>query len=132
FLSSLANEAGVSASTQNQALAALLFLYDHVLKQPLPRIDGIIPAKRSQRVPVVLSQAEIRRILQHLPEPIRLCAQLMYGGGLRLTESVNLRIKDLDIDRREIVIRNGKGAKDRRAPLPESTVAALRRQIESR
>ena len=131
FLSMLANESAVSASTQNQALAALLFLYDAVLKQPLPRVDGIAPARRSRRVPVVLSQDEVRAILR--PDgPIRLCAQLMYGGGLRLTECVTLRIKDIDIDRRELVIRDGKGRKDRRAPLPESCVSALRRQIEAR
>ena len=132
FLSMLANESAVSASTQNQALAALLFLYDAVLKQPLPRVDGIAPARRSRRVPVVLSQDEVRAILRHLDGPIRLCAQLMYGGGLRLTECVTLRIKDIDIDRRELVIRDGKGRKDRRAPLPESCVSALRRQIEAR
>ena len=84
FLSMLANEAAVSASTQNQALAALLFLYDGVLKKPLPRIDGIAPARRSRRVPEVLSQDQVRALLRQLDGPIRLCAQLMYGGGLRL------------------------------------------------
>lgn len=132
FLSMLANEAGVSASTQNQALAALLFLYDAVLKQPLPRIDGIAPARQSRRVPVILSQGEVRAILRQLEGPIRLCAQLMYGGGLRLTECVTLRIKDVDIDRRELVIRDGKGGKDRRAPLPESCISALRGHVEAR
>lgn len=132
FLSALATEAGVSAATQNQALAAILFLYDRVLRQPLPRVDGIAPAKRSRRVPVILSQAEVRAILEHLKEPLRLCAQLMYGGGLRLTECVTLRIKDVDIDRREIVIRDGKGGKDRRTPLAESCVPALRRHLEAR
>jgi integron integrase len=132
FLSSLANEAAVSASTQNQALAALLFLYDGVLKQPLPRIQGIAPARHHRRVPVVLSQDEVRAILRHLEGPARLCVQLMYGGGLRLTECVTLRIKDVDVDRRELVIRDAKGGKDRRAPLPESCIAALRRHVESR
>jgi integron integrase len=132
FLSMLANEAAVSASTQNQALAALLFLYDGVLKQPLPRIDGIAPARRSRRIPVVLSQDQVRAILRHLDGSVRLCAQLMYGGGLRLTECVTLRIKDVDIDRRELVIRDGKGGKDRRAPLPESCIPALRRHLEAR
>jgi integron integrase len=132
FLSSLANEAAVSASTQNQALAALLFLYDAVLKQPLPRVEGIAPARQSRRVPVVLSREEVRSILRRLEGPVRLCVHLMYGGGLRLTECVTLRIKDVDIDRRELVIRDGKGGKDRRAPLPESCISALRRHLEAR
>jgi integron integrase len=132
FLSSLAVEAGVSASTQNQALAAILFLYDRVLRQALSRIDGIVPAKRPRRVPVVLSQAEVRAILRRLAEPLSLCAQLMYGGGLRLIECVSLRIKDVDLDRREITVRGGKGGKDRRAPLPESCVASLRRHLANR
>jgi len=132
FLSSLATEAGVSAATQNQALAALQFLYDRVLKQGLLRVDGVVPAKQSRRVPVILSQAEVRAILEHLKDPIRLCAQLMYGGGLRLTECVTLRVKDVDIDRREIVIRDGKGGKDRRTPLAESCIPALRRHLDAR
>jgi integron integrase len=132
FLSSLATEAGVSASTQNQALAALLFLYDRALRQALPRIDGIAPARRSRRVPVVLSQAELRSILDRLDGPIRLCVQLMYGGGLRVRECMTLRIKDVDLDRREIVVRGGKGGKDRRTALPDSCLVALRRQIERR
>jgi integron integrase len=132
FLSSLATEAGVSASTQNQALAALLFLYDRALRQALPRIDGIAPARRSRRVPVVLSQAELRSILARLDGPIRLCVQLMYGGGLRVRECMTLRIKDVDLDRRELVVRGGKGGKDRRTALPDSCLVALRRQIERR
>jgi len=132
FLSALAVQAGVSASTQNQALAAIVFLYDGVLRQALQRIDGIAPAKRPRRVPVVLSQAEVRAILRRLEDPLTLCAQLMYGGGLRLTECVSLRIKDMDLDRREITVRNGKGGKDRRAPLPESSVGQLRRHLEIR
>ena len=132
FLSALATESGVAASTQNQALAALLFLYDRALRQELPRIDGIAPARRSRRVPVVLSQAEVRAILKWLGDPIRLCAQLMYGGGLRVTECVSLRIKDVDLDRREITVRDGKGGKDRRTPLPDSCVGELRRQLEAR
>jgi integron integrase len=132
FLSALAVEAGVSASTQNQALAAITFLYDGVLRQAMPRIDGIAPAKRPRRVPVVLSQAEVRAILRRLDDPLSLCAQLMYGGGLRLTECVSLRIKDVDIDRREVTVRGGKGGKDRRTPLPESSLSQLRRHLEIR
>ena len=130
FLSALAVEAGVSASTQNQALAAITFLYDGVLRKALPRIDGIAPAKRPHLLPVVLSQAEVRAILRRLDAPLSLCAQLMYGGGLRLSECVSLRIKDVDIDRREITVRSGKGGKDRRTPLPQSSIDQLRRHLE--
>jgi integron integrase len=132
FLSSLAIEGGVSASTQNQALAAILFLYDRAMRQALPRIDGIVTAKRPRRVPVVLSQREVRAILRRLKDPLSLCARLMYGGGLRLAECVTLRIKDIDLDRREITVRGGKGGKDRRAPLPESSTDSLRRHLANR
>jgi integron integrase len=126
FLSYLAVEEDVAASTQNQALAALTFLYDRVLLQPLERIDGISAARRPRRVPVVLSQAEVRAILAQLEPPARLCVALMYGGGLRLGETVGLRVKDVDFDRREIVVRGAKGDKDRRTPLAESCCAPLR------
>ena len=132
FLSALATKFGVAASTQNQALAALLFLYDRVLRQELPRIDGIETARRPRRVPVVLSQAEVRAILEHMEEPVRLCARLMYGGGLRVTECASLRIKDVDLDRHEIIVRDGKGGKDRRTPLPDSCAASLRRHLQAR
>jgi integron integrase len=132
FLSHLAAVERVAASTQNQALAALRFLYDVVLKAPLPRVEDIAPARRSAYVPVVLSQREVRLLLAELRPPVDLCAALMYGGGLRVTECVSLRIKDVDLDRREIVVRGGKGGKDRRTPLAESAVkdleAWLRRQ----
>src|SRR4051812_13155984 len=98
FLSNLAVEQGVSASTQNQALAALTFLYDAVLARPLTRIEGIMPARRSQHVPTVLSEREIRALLDNLREPAHLCAVLLYGSGLRLMECLRLRIKDVDID----------------------------------
>src|SRR6185437_7620014 len=90
FLSALAVEHRVAVSTQNQALAAITFLYDRVLDRPLTRIEGIHPARRSRRVPVVLSVAEVREILRHLPEPARLCAAIMYGSGLRLLECLTL------------------------------------------
>lgn len=120
FLSALAVEDRVAASTQNQALAALLFLYEHVIGRALARVDGITPARSSRRVPVVLSQREVRALLRHLQDPVRLCVGLMYGSGLRVLECVSLRVKDVDVDRREIVVRGGKGAKDRRTPLAES------------
>jgi integron integrase len=130
FLSALAVDDQVAASTQNQALAALTFLYAHVIRRPLARVEGIAPAQRARRVPVVLSLPEVRAILDQLPMPLRLCAALMYGGGLRLTESVRLRVKDVDLERREIVVRAGKGDKDRRTPLASSCVAPLRAHIE--
>jgi integron integrase len=129
FLSALAVEEHVAASTQNQALAAITFLYDRVLERPLTRIEGIAPARRSRHVPVVLSPAEVRAIFAQLEDPIRLCATLLYGSGLRLRECLTLRIKDIDLDRREIVVRAGKGGKDRRTPLADRCVAPLRRLL---
>ena len=125
FLSALAVEERVAASTQNQALAALTFLHERVLGVSLVRVDGIVPARRPRHIPVVLSRREVRSLLAHLPHPARLCVRLMYGSGLRLMECVTLRVKDLDFDRREIVVRAGKGDKDRRAPLPATCVPAL-------
>ncbi|MBA3672926.1 MAG: phage integrase N-terminal SAM-like domain-containing protein, partial [Gemmatimonadaceae bacterium] len=116
FLSHLATVEHVAASTQNVALAALLFLYDQVLSQPLERIEGIAPARRSRYVPTVLSQCEVRALLHELSDPLRLCVELMYGGGLRVSECVSLRNKDVDLDRRELVVRGGKGGNDRRVP----------------
>jgi integron integrase len=131
FLSALAIEQRVAPSTQNQALAALLFLYEHVIGRPLARVDGITPAPGSRRVPVVLSQREVRALLDQLRDPPRLCVRLMYGGGLRLLECLRLRVKDVDLDRREIVVRDGKGAKDRRTPLAETVVVPMTRWLRS-
>jgi integron integrase len=129
FLSSLAVEQGVSSSTQNQALAALQFLYAHVIRQRLRRVEGVVPARNPSRLPVVLSEAEVRSMLGALREPMRMCATLMYGAGLRIAECVSLRIKDLDFDRAEIVVRGGKGDKDRRTPLPLICRSELARQV---
>jgi integrase len=101
FLSALAVEQKVSASTQNQALAALTFLYAGVLSRPLVRIDGIAPAPRPTRVPVVLSPRELRLLLAEMEDPVRTCAMIMYGSGLRLMECLRLRVKDVDFDRRD-------------------------------
>jgi integron integrase len=125
FLSHLAVVGRVAASTQNQALAALIFLYDVVLQQPLERIEGIQPARRSRHVPVVLSPREVRALIDRLRSPSSLCVALMYGSGLRVSECVSLRVKDIDVDRREIVVRDGKGGKDRRTPLAESCLRPL-------
>lgn len=132
FVSNLATAHRVAASTQNQALAALTFLYDRVLERPLTRLEGLMPARRSTRVPVVLSEAEIRAVLGKMSGVPRLCAALMYGSGLRLLECMRLRVKDIDFDRREIVVRAGKGGKDRRTPLAESSIPDLRRHLKDR
>jgi integron integrase len=130
FLSHLAVERGVAASTQNQALAALTFLYDAVLRHPLSRVEGIVPARRPRRIPVVLSQREVRALLAQLRPPLRLCAALMYGSGLRVGECVSLRVKDVDLDRGEIVVRDGKGDKDRRTPLAARCATSVRRWLD--
>lgn len=129
FLSHLAVEQHVAASTQNQALAALVFLYEAVLHTPLPRVDGIAPARRTRFLPVVLSPREVKLIVRRLHGDAQLCALLMYGSGLRLTECVSLRVKDIDLDRGEIVVRQGKGRKDRRTPLAEVTRPLLARRL---
>lgn len=126
FLTSLAVDRKVSAATQNQALAALLFLYREVLAVDLPWLDGITRAKRQEHVPVVLSRAEVDRLFSQLEGTHRLMARLLYGTGMRLMECVRLRVKDADFDRGEITVRGGKGAKDRVTVLPASLVAPLR------
>ena len=131
FLTFLAVEKRVAASTQNQALAALLVLFREVLKNDQISLDAI-RAKHPDRVPVVLSMAEVSRVLRTIPiGPSRLIAGLQYGAGLRLLEGCRLRIKDIDFDRHQVVIRNGKGAKDRAVPLPRRLRDGLSRQVES-
>jgi integron integrase len=129
FLSSLAVELAVSAATQNQALAALLFLYKDVVRRPLRRVEGVVPARGPSRLPVVLSEREVRSILGELSLPAKLCVTLMYGAGLRVAECVSLRIKDVDFDRGEIVVRGGKGDKDRRTPMPKVCRRGLTQQL---
>src|SRR5450631_1422501 len=125
FLSSLA-EADVSSSTQNQALAALLFLYQQVLQRELAWLGNLVHAKRPKHVPVVLSREEVRLVLAQIDGIPWLVCALLYGGGLRLLEALRLRVKDLDLNRREIIIRRGKGQKDRRTVLPAVLVDRLR------
>ena len=132
FLTGLAADQGVAASTQNQALAALAFLYDRVLNRPLGRIEGMEPARTSRYVPVVLSDAEVRAVVRRLENGPKLCAMLMYGSGLRLLECLRLRIKDVDVERRQIIVRHGKGGKDRRTPLASACVAPLRAHLKRR
>jgi integron integrase len=129
FLSHLAVKESVAAQTQNQARAALLFLYEFVLRRPLGFVEDVRPAKVNRRVPVVLSPLEVRAVLDELRGAQRLVAVLLYGGGLRLTECLSLRVKDVDIARSEITVRAGKGGKDRRVPMPQTAIPALREQL---
>jgi integron integrase len=130
FLTGLATHQRVSASTQNQALSALLFLYREVLSIKLPWMENVVRAKGSRRLPVVLSKGEVALLLRNLSGRDWLMASLLYGSGLRLMECMRLRVKDVDIARNEITVREGKGAKDRRTVLPASLRDALLRQIE--
>lgn len=125
FLSSLAVDRNVSASTQRQALAAILFLYKEVLGMDLPWLEGITRAKERVRVPVVLSKAEVSRLLTVLEGVHALMARLMYGSGMRLMECLRLRVKDVDFDRMELTVREGKGGKDRLTMLPASLAQPL-------
>ena len=129
FLNHLASERRVASATQNQALCALLFLYRAVLGCALPWLDGIERAKRSVRRPSVISGEEAARLLTHMQGTPRLVAGLLYGAGLRLREALNLRVKDVDLARTEIVVREGKGAKDRVTMLPELLVEPLREHL---
>jgi integron integrase len=125
FLTHLAEEARVSASTQNQALAAVLFLYEHVLGQAPDALGEFVRAKRPIRLPVVLSVSEVATVLEEMRGMPRLMAVLLYGSGLRLLECARLRIKDLDLERGEVTVRRGKGNKDRVTPLPRRVVPEL-------
>jgi integron integrase len=129
FLTRLATEHDVAASTQNQALSALLFLYREVLKIDLPWMENVVRAKRPQRVPVVLSREEVKRLLALMDGQVALMASLLYGTGMRLLECARLRVKDVDFDRAEITVRNGKGGKDRRVPLPKRVRGRLQDQM---
>ena len=131
FLSSLAVEGKVAASTQNQALSALLFLYKEVLGRELAFIGGVVRVKRPPKLPVVLAPAEVRAVLAQLNGQYRLMAELLYGSGLRLLECLRLRIKDVDFQYLHILVRDSKGGKDRRTMLPVSVVPPLRDHLES-
>jgi integron integrase len=120
FLTDLAVKAEVSSSTQNQALAAILFFYRNVLGRPVDQLNDVIRAKKSIRLPVVMSRDEVRSVLALLKDEKRLAARLMYGTGLRLAECLSIRVQDIDFARSELLVRNGKGAKDRVTMIPES------------
>lgn len=130
FLTRLATHGQVAAATQNQALSALLFLYREVLGIELPWMDEIRRAKRPQRLPVVLTRAEVDALLGELQGLSWLMASLLYGSGLRLMECVRLRVKDIDFARHELTVRQGKGGKDRRTMLPARLAAPLRAHLE--
>jgi integrase len=129
FLSHLALDAKVAASTQNQALQALLFLYRHVLHIELPWLDNVTRASRPRRIPVVLSRAEVRAVLAELEGTCWLIASLLYGSGLRLMEAHRLRVKDPVLERGEIVVRDAEGGRDRVRVLPATGAAPLREHL---
>jgi integron integrase len=135
FLTYLATELDVSASTQRQALSALLFLYRQVLGLDLPWLENITRAKQPQRIPVWLTEQEVARLWRHAPpatDAAGLVLRLLYGSGLRLMEALRLRVQDVHLDRRELVVREGKGNKDRVTMLPATLVAPIKRRLAER
>jgi integron integrase len=130
FLSFLAVEKKVAASSQNQAFNALLFLFRHVLEKDFGKVEGVVRAKRKPYIPVVLSRDEVDRIIAKLDEPYVLVVKLLYGCGLRLFECLQLRVQDLNFAMRVLTVHDGKGQKDRTVPLPETLVADLQAQLE--
>ncbi|MGZ8244026.1 integron integrase [Methylomagnum sp.] len=130
FLSHLATERNVAASTQNQALAALLFLYKEVLDLDLPRLNDIERAKRPQRLPTVLTVREVGAVLDRLDGTLGLMIRLLYGTGMRLMECVRLRVKDVDFEMRQLTVRDGKGGKDRVTMLPALLAEPLKAHLE--
>jgi integrase len=130
FLTHLAVARNVTAGTQNHALNALVFLYRHVLGREFELLDGVERARRSVRVPVVLGKEEVQRLFKAVPDKHRLFFQFLYGTGLRLLEGLRLRIKDVDFERGQIIVRGGKGDKDRVTMLPEALRARLQEHLE--
>jgi integron integrase len=129
YLTHLARVSKVAASTQNQALSALLFLYKEVLKQEIGWLEKVERAKKPQRIPIVLTRDEMRKVFAHLQGTTRLMAGLLYGSGLRLMECVRLRVKDVDFGYSRITVRDGKGGKDRVTMLPINLAVALGRHL---
>ena len=125
FLSHLAVRGRVAASTQNQALCALLFLYSHVLEQPFPNLERLVRAKKPKRLPTVMTRDEVRRVLGRMSGTNRVIATLLYGSGMRLLECLRLRVKDVEFSFNRLVVRDAKGQKDRYVPLPVSVRPAL-------
>ncbi len=130
FLNHLANKKNVAASTQNQALSAIVFLYKHILNKPLKNLDKLKRAKRSSHMPVVLTEKEARVLLEYIDGVERLVLSLLYGSGLRISEALGLRVLDVDFGYNQIVVRNGKGWRDRVTVLPESVKKDLTLHIQ--
>jgi integrase len=130
FITHLATQANLAASSQNQALSAIIFLYRHVLRLEIEISKQIIHAKKAERLPTVLSKAEAIAVLKQMDGVTKLMAQILYGSGLRLMECLRLRVKDIDFANRQIVVRDGKGEKDRFTPLPESLVEPLQAHLQ--
>jgi integron integrase len=131
FLTHLAVVRNVAAATQNQALAALLFLYKEVLKVELPWLEGVVRAKKPTHLPVVLTREEVARVLAEMSGVPALVANLLYGSGLRLMEALRLRVKDMEFSRGEILVRDGKGQKDRVTMLPRTLIPGLQQQLQA-
>ena len=129
FLSWLATDRQVAAATQNLALNAIVFLYARVLEQPLGEIGDVVRVKRPPRLPTVLTHQEAMSIIEHLGQPYRLLASLMYGAGLRVVESSRLRVKDIDFRNQTIIVRDGKGCKDRTTLLPAPLIIPIKHRI---
>jgi integron integrase len=132
FLNHLAEDGRVASSTQNQALCALVFMYRNVIRKDLGDFEGLVWAKRPSRIPVVFTKNEVRAVMRNLDGAYRTMAMLLYGSGLRLMECLRLRVKDLDFNYHQIIIRDAKGAKDRIVPLPLSLSGALMGHLEQR
>ncbi len=130
YLTFLAVQKKVSASTQNQAMSAILYLYREVLALQLPDLPGIKSAKKPSKLPLVFSQEEIKKIFLFIDEKYRLMAALLYGSGLRLMECIRLRVKDVDFSYKQIIVRDGKGSKDRITPLPLNLIKPLKQHLE--
>ena len=130
FLSHLAVEGHVAVATQNQARSAIVFLYRDVLGDSMPPLDAVVRAKRPRRLPIVLTREEVRAVLLRLDGAARLVATLLYGAGLRLVEGLSLRVKDIDFGLRQVMVRGGKGDKDRVTVLPAGVEAALAEHLE--
>lgn len=129
FLTYLAAERGVAAATQNQAKSALLFLYAQVLRVELPWLDEVVTGRTQTKLPVVLTPSEVRSLFHELSGVTGLIATLLYGTGMRLLEGLRLRVKDIEFERRELIVRDGKGGKDRVTVLPENLIFPLREQL---
>ncbi len=130
YLKNLALKKNISASTQNQALAALLFYFRFILNTPVTELGSVIRAKKSERIPVVFSRDEVSRVIGNLYGQKKLIAKLLYGTGMRLNEALSLRVLDIDFDQNEIIVRHGKGDKDRHVMIPQKLVSDLKAHIE--